>query len=92
MGPGPGAAPGAGCGNAVDMAVHRVAGEHVDGNIDLLAFAHIRELGFLVVGIDEDVIQRHLNRIFPAISRRASYASWRRSFSNDRRIGSFTIG
>src|SRR5882672_1546598 len=33
----------------VDMAVDQLARKHVDGDVDLLAFAHVRELGFLEI-------------------------------------------
>ncbi len=35
--------------DAVDMAMHDLAGEHVDGDIDRLALAHVGQLGFLVI-------------------------------------------
>src|SRR6266566_3405065 len=36
----------------VDMAVHHLPGEHVDGDVDLLALAHVGELGLLEVRHD----------------------------------------
>ena len=35
--------------DAVDAAVHDLAGEHVDGDVDRLALAHVGQLGFLEV-------------------------------------------
>ena len=45
--------------DAVDMAMHDLAREHVDLDIDGLAFVHVGELGFLVVRHHIGAIGRH---------------------------------
>ena len=41
------------------MAVHQLAREHVDGDLDRLAFMHVGELGFLVVRDHIGAARRH---------------------------------
>ena len=45
--------------DAVDMAVHDLARESIDGDVDGLAFAHIGELRFLVIGHHIGALDRY---------------------------------